>query len=369
MKYILILINTIFFFFITDFIVSNLYENKSLSVIERNDVYDYSFISNLNVNDRYGNKKFTLCTDSNSFRVSCNYPYDVAFKENNYDLIIIGDSFAEGIGLDFSNTFVGKLQIKYPHLKIGNAGVRGYSTKNYLNKFKYLINKNYKIKRLIVFIDISDTEDKKDSLKIKLKNNTSQKNLIKKKQKDDVDNLYNKLRDFIKKELKYSYLFYLHTRKLYEKKISINDQEFIKTLKKNIPAYNYNYTRASWTYDVNNSLNSKDLKRELTSDLNELFILCKNNNILCSIAVFPWPNQILYDLKNSTHVKFWSNFCVNKCEKFINYFPVFFEEINNKSPIKIIVKNYIYKDVHFNEYGHTKLFNLLNSTFNKEFKN
>ena len=113
MRYILIFINTISFFFITDFIVSNLYENKNPSVIERNDVYDYSFISNLNVNDTYGNKKFTLCTDNNSFRVSCNYQYDVAFKENNYDLIIIGDSFTEGIGVNFSNTNYGKHTTKH----------------------------------------------------------------------------------------------------------------------------------------------------------------------------------------------------------------------------------------------------------------
>ena len=46
---------------------------------------------------------------------------DTTVMENNYDLIIIGDSFAEGIGIDFKDTFVGKLQIKYPNMKIRNV--------------------------------------------------------------------------------------------------------------------------------------------------------------------------------------------------------------------------------------------------------
>ena len=369
MRYILILINTISFFFITDFIVSNLYENKNPPAIERNNDYDYSFISNLNIKDIYGNTKFKLCTDSNSFRVSCKYSTNSSLKADNYDIIFLGDSFVEGIGLDFKDTFVGKLQAQYPKLKIGNAGVRGYSTKNYLDKLKYLIKRNYRIKRLIVYIDISDLEDKKDSLEIKSKNKTLQNNIIKKEQNGSVNNFYLNLKDILKKDLKYSYLFYLYIKKSYEKNISIKNKKFVKNLKKNIPAYSQNYTRSSWTYDTSNSLNSLNLKRKLASDLNELFLLCKNNNILCSIAVYPWPNQILYDVKKSSHVRFWNEFCKNKCEKFINYFPVFFEESNNQSPLEIVIRNYIYKDVHFNQNGHTKLFDILNSTFYKEFKN
>jgi len=369
MRYKLILINTISFFLITDFIVSNLYENKNPSAIERNDAYEYGFISNLNIKDTYGNKKFTLCTDSNSFRVSCKNSKNSTIKENNYDLIIMGDSFAEGIGIDFKDTFVGKLQIKYPNLKIGNAGVRGYSTKNYLEKVKYLIDKNFKIKRLIVFIDISDLEDKKDSLQLKSNNKARQENLISKKQRNIKNNFFSKFKDIAKNNLKFTYLFYEYVKKIYEKKISMKNQEFVENLKINIPAYNQNYKRSSWTYDTSNVLNSLDLKKKLTSDLNELFLLCENNNILCSIAVYPWPNQILYGTKNSIHAKLWNDFCINRCEKFVNYFPVFFEEIENQSPIEIISKYYIYKDVHFNKNGHAKLFDHLSYSFDYEFKN
>ena len=112
-----------------------------------------------------------------------------------------------------------------------------------------------------------------------------------------------------------------------------------------------------------------DLKKKLISDLNELFLLCENKKILCSIAVYPWPNQILYGTKNSIHTKLWNDFCINRCEKFVNYCPIFFEEIENQSPIEVISKYYIYKDVHFNKNGHSKLFDHLSYSFDYEFKN
>ena len=141
MKYILTFINTIIFFFVTDLILSNFIKDTKITTIEKNDSYDYSFVPNLNTKDRYGHLTFNLCTDYNSFRINCSDKNKKIKNKKNFDLIVIGDSFVEGIGLDHKDTFIGKLQISYPNLVIGNAGVRGYSTKNYLNKIKFLIKK------------------------------------------------------------------------------------------------------------------------------------------------------------------------------------------------------------------------------------
>ena len=70
-----------------------------------------------------------------------------------------------------------------------------------------------------------------------------------------------------------------------------------------------------------------------------------------SLAIYPWPQQLLNDNVNSKHVKMWKEFCVSKCENFINFFPFFFDEIKKNSFIEIYKKYYFWNDVHFNIKG------------------
>ena len=79
------------------------------------------------------------------------------------------------------------------------------------------------------------------------------------------------------------------------------------------------------------------------------------NNIKLSLAVYPWPHQLENDVVNSKHVKIWQKFCQNKCEKFINYFPIFFEKMNNSSYLETYKKFYFKNDPHFNKMGHKVL--------------
>ena len=53
------------------------------------------------------------------------------------------------------------------------------------------------------------------------------------------------------------------------------------------------------------------------------------NDIKMSLAVYPWPHQLEYDIENSLHVILWENFCKDRCENFINYFPYFFNHLKS----------------------------------------
>ena len=83
----------------------------------------------------------------------------------------------------------------------------------------------------------------------------------------------------------------------------------------------------------------------------KVYELLKKNNIKISLAVYPWPQQLENDTVNSKHVLMWKNFCIDKCEKFINYFPFFFDEMKNADFIKTYKKYYWWNDVHFNKLG------------------
>ncbi len=68
-----------------------------------------------------------------------------------------------------------------------------------------------------------------------------------------------------------------------------------------------------------------------------------------SIAVYPWPQTILYDVPYNKHVKIWEKFCKNRCANFINHYPLFMNDKNRlKKKIEIIKKYYQIGDIHFN---------------------
>ena len=48
-------------------------------------------------------------------------------------------------------------------------------------------------------------------------------------------------------------------------------------------------------------------------------------------------------------------FCENKCEEFINYFPIFFDEMSSSSYLETYKKYYFKNDPHFNKIGHKVL--------------
>ena len=85
--------------------------------------------------------------------------------------------------------------------------------------------------------------------------------------------------------------------------------------------------------------------------MEKLYNLLQENNIKLSVAVYPHPGQILYDEVNSKQVKIWKKFCENKCHKFFNFFPSFFNYAKTNGKHETISKFYLKNDVHINEEG------------------
>tara|TARA_B100000401_G_C52756212_1_gene695854 strand:- start:162 stop:1295 length:1134 start_codon:yes stop_codon:yes gene_type:complete len=86
----------------------------------------------------------------------------VVFKENN--ILFIGDSFTEGVGVEYKNSFVGiidnEINSKSDKYRILNAGVVSYSPVVILSKLNYLLNiKKYPISKVFVVLCNGDIHD------------------------------------------------------------------------------------------------------------------------------------------------------------------------------------------------------------------
>ena len=336
---------TLFFYFIFDFffgkkiIQLNHKKYQNIDYIKptiKNKKFSYNFQKEIEQIANYGVYEYKICTNKISLRISCDKK---EIQNFDYEILIIGDSFTEGVGLSYNETFVHIFETE-KKLKIGNLAVSGYSPFMYYNKIVYYEDIiNYKnVKEVIVFLDISDNAD---DYFLNEKKNKTQNKLNKNKDKKKIFSYKN----FFRKNLPFTY----------ELLFQIKNYNLPK------PRYRYvqNYGKSSWTYDKNFS--KYDYKSGTKLNIyymKKLYDFLKNRNIDLTIAVYPWPNNLIYDQKLSRHVKIWENFCVEKCKNFINFFPIFFEnkqKLNLKQSKEIINKYFLKYDMHFNKKGNYKI--------------
>jgi hypothetical protein len=312
---------------------------KEKSYRIENEHFHHTFASNVKAQSRWPNSKpYLTCTDKFGFRISCIEKNNE--KKNNKNIVFIGDSVTEGLGLDYEKIFIGMLN-DYSENDIINMGVSSYSPIIYLKKIEYFVLKGLNIDHVVAFIDISDIDDEasnyyecEDSNNVCVYSwyNQSNINPIKKKEENFLFPLYEKIR--------------IETKNLKRK------------IKPKIYIYRENYQRSMWTYVESTDEIKKGINNSI-KHMTSLHSFLKTKNISLSVAVYPHPGQIIYDSKNSKQVKIWKKFCKNKCKHFINLFPAFFDEKPKLTSMQIIKKYYIKHDVHFNELGNKKIFDVL----------
>ena len=88
-------------------------------------------------------------------------------KSASRRILLIGDSFTEGIGQPFENTFAGLLAQegakRANKVEFLNAGVASYSPTIYYAKIKYLLDKGLQFDEVVLLSDSSDVEDEASS--------------------------------------------------------------------------------------------------------------------------------------------------------------------------------------------------------------
>jgi hypothetical protein len=252
--------------------------------------------------------------------------------------------------------------------------VKSYSTKIYLSKTQYFLDKGMKFRHLVVFIDISDLFD--DSNDYLLTKNLMIKDKKIGKRIEFFVNVNFPLLDYFVFYLKSegivkSFNFIKNIKKYLSKKeeIVLNNAGKVISDSKGQEWQVRSNLRSQWTYSKTNEINGYDLAidvaiNEQVKIMNQLYELLKKNNIKLSIAVYPWPQTILYDERENLMKTTWENFCRNKCANFINTFPLFMNDADQITKRQIIEKYYIDNDFHFNLEGNK----LIADYFIKNFK-
>ena len=349
-----------FFFFSKLNFYEKIYPKQDHRIANVN--YHHSFKENVSTYDYWGKHKYKFKTNSLGFKDKTNREIRT-LTNSKKRIIIIGDSFTEGIGYEYENTFVGLLSNheRNQNIEILNAGVASQSPIIYFKKMKHLIEKKkIKFNELIVFLDISDIPDE---YYYNINFDSSDKKNY---------NLRDHLQEFFIKNSSLYLFFDLIFFKINiqkdnyilkyktSKKFKI---DFFKTTSHHINLYkSLNVERGMWSHDIN-AWNSHGLKGRELADiyLTKLLELCERNNIKFTLTIYPWPIHIYYDHDSTFHRNYWINWANNKNIKLIDFFKYFL----NDDPSKIIEKFFISGDIHWNKNGHYLIHEIMMSEYFK----
>jgi hypothetical protein len=268
-------------------------------------------------------------------------------KINKENIVIFGDSFTFGVGLEYEETFVGVLQKKLADFNFYNHAVGSYSPSvHYYKLKKTLSNTNIVPKKIIVFLDITDVYDEGNRWIYNDKNSTP---LLKSNEWNEHLKKKNK---FTKKNFKVSVFisskinFYLRNDGGLKKNNLENQKNKIKKSFQgqftytNIKELNNIY----WSEEIfNNGILNIKKYISLISDI------AKNKEIEFWLVIYPWAETIEFGQKEFDWEKFGETLCDNSKCKLINTFPYFKDYATQN--INWSKDLYFVNDEHFNKNG------------------
>ena len=302
-------------------------------------IYHHTLRKNINYSNNVGfTGTYKLCSNNHGFKSKCGQ-----LDTKNYKFAFIGDSFTEGTPIEYEDSFVGIFE-KETGYKTANLGIVSYSPKIYLSKLNFLLKEGFKFNHVVVFIDISDFYDDTNFY-------TINKDLIVSEKYSKEKNL--KRRKFLRRNFPLTN-FWMFVVKKYK----FTNENFDQIENTGLPIFLDKVNlKGKWTYSKLDKIKGYDIgikegHKLMVEHMTQLYKILNKNGIKMSLAIYPWPHQLHHDLEDSLQVNIWRKFCESKCENFINYFPIFFRDMNNSSYLETYKKFYFKNDPHFNKKGH-----------------
>jgi hypothetical protein len=374
--------------------------------------YHHTLEPNFSGNGYWGSWFYKVCTDPSGFKKNCAVSKP---QRKSFDVAFLGDSFTEGIGLPFEQTFVGLVAAQHPELNIANLGVVSYSPSIYLAKLKTLYAQGYQFKTVIVFIDISDIQDEALTYRTIDGRVMAEHEIL-------PTEFWPRMRRYASQKLPLTGFVWTQLKELKKNRVvskpsvvmtassspanspttiapitsdatpivapiivatdlpqlakdqypfssMLSRETQLRLLIPLSPAhsdapppnsiYSHNYPRGQWTYNPDSSdYGPSGVRGAVEKSLklmDEVFELVRKHGGELSIGVYPWPSQIKYDVENSLQAMIWQDFCRDRCKHFYNAYPAFFALKNRTSSDAVVIDYYFGGDMHFNELGNRVL--------------
>lgn len=326
-------------------------EEKERAARVANPVYDHGFTPNFDGYDVWGEVRYRLITNSLGFKDGSvrNVPMKTATRR----ILLIGDSFAEGIGMAYEDSFAGLLdqagQQRTDKIEFLNAGAASYSPSIYYRKIKHLLDSGLQFDEVVLFSDTSDVMDESNSYFC-----------------IDADPKYRSrctpregsMQPAAAQPKKSNFLI---DRFVITNRLRIGFKRWTQSLLGNRKsALSTDYFRIGWTNpraDLGTNYQPLGVEGGIArsvQNMRALSDLLAGRKIPLTIVVYPWAQQIAQGDRNSRQVSLWRDFCEERCKAFIDLYPVFFAA--SEADKNWYEHLYIVGDDHFSTAGNRMMF-------------
>ena len=303
--------------------------------------------------DSWGETRYRVVTNSLAFKDETTR--EVPLKSSEHRVLLIGDSFTEGVGVEFKDTFAGLLyhagQKRTPKIEFLNAGLGSYSPAIYYRKVKHLIDIGLQFDEVVVLPDLSDISDEAwfyfcfdDIPEYAARcDPNGWENYFMDPRDPTFWQRHFMLTDAMRRVIKQRFQYWSGAQKR-------------RTLM--VPN-----TRDGWVFPdfddkVYAPLGRAGAIERARRHMKQLADLLAAHHIPLTVAVYPWPIQVQRNDIDSSQIKIWRDFCRdNHCKAFIDLFPDVMAA-KNAHP-DWYERYFFYGDDHYSAEGNHLLFHAL----------
>lgn len=319
----------------------------------RHEIYHHGLTANNLVEDIWGGRAYPLAINSLGFKDRVIRQVPLASESKR--ILFIGDSFTEGIGFAFKNSFFGHVakELESSGNEIMNAGVVSYAPSVYYNKLRYLLlEKGLKFDEVVVLLDISDAFDEATLYHV---SGDGDGRLIVPPHKEKP---LRTARHWLRDNSVITRIFYLARRTLRSIKNDRRTRAAVaKVMNKDPEAvtdvemrryYTLSLPSAIWSFDDTawDDFGRRGLE-QAGDQMSRLKMLLDVKDIPMTVVVYPWPIHLLLDPTGGRYTTFWKNWADKEQVRLLNLFDTF----TSADPGSIIDKYFIPQDVHWNALG------------------
>lgn len=270
---------------------------------------------------------------------------EVSLTATRPRVLLMGDSFTEGIGTAWDQTFAGILaeKLKAEGVELLNGGTVSYCPHLILLRLNELLDRGLKFDRVVLFFDISDVLNELQYADagngtVRYEEFAPFQEQAEAIRKINQTNAW--LESTVEKNFVLLGALSRNLRLLWrsrETKIGIRDYD-------EIPRWAYEWPDYRGPYEkfVEEGLRRARLNMDRIADR------LRRENVAMTVVVYPWPQQIRRGTRAGRGETFWRNWCTEKGVDFVSLYPAFLDQ----GPSEQVIQRYFWRDdCHWNEEG------------------
>ncbi|MCK6452154.1 MAG: SGNH/GDSL hydrolase family protein [Alphaproteobacteria bacterium] len=339
-------------------------------------IYHHGFRPYADTKQRFGPLRYPIRT--NSLGLIDGTARRVDAEAKGCRVMFAGDSFTEGLGNAWEDTFVGRLAARWADhgVDVLNEAAVSYSPTVHYRKIRHLLEDHgLRVDAVLLFLDVGDIADEWEQYEL-----------------DDAGNVTARARDWLMRHQRgnptpWDRLWFvaqdnsmtIHLARDLARRLAGGDGALPNVPRpadpaprpepepplgriepppilvgpeaaaRHLPAVRRDY-RARWTIDQDlyDKFGRFGLAKAAAM-MDRLLILLRERGVSHSVFVYPWPEQILAGDRDSVQVRFWRQWAATRGAGFVDLFPSFLGAGEAKDVLDRFV---IPLDFHWNAAGH-----------------